>query len=466
LAVSVTGSGLSGHDLGLEGRVGRQYAMGGLTPNRVLWYFTVPSKKLFALPIPEWVAVPTKKQQKKNQATLQPRAALKTLLGSLSSKTFFNDYWESKSVLLRGADTGSASLLVTIDNLEEIISYASIHNAQQNLRFVRSEHGKISNHPTPVDSKGHLDIFQIYRLYFEGWTIIVNGVQRLWRPVRDFSVQLEEEIGHTIGVNLYFTPGQSQGFLPHVDGHDVFILQTQGSKTWEVYDSPTALPLEHQNTVINEAQLGDATLSTELTAGQALYIPRGWIHRAFTSKESSIHLTLGIHADHWSDLVREVVKFTEDHDVELRKALPNGILDSPRGRKKAQSILRELLLKVADNTAEESVFCDFRKKRLKEQPWPIVGQFANIDRLEEITLDTVVERRGDLQCLIDETETDVSINYLGNVVRGPKSISSAFKYVAMQKRFATYELPQEFSDSSKIVIVKRLVREGLLSSVN
>lgn len=44
--------------------------------------------------------------------------------------------------------------------------------------------------------------------------------------------------------NAYLTPPGSQGFAPHYDDIDAFIMQLEGAKAWKVYVDPdNLLPL-------------------------------------------------------------------------------------------------------------------------------------------------------------------------------------------------------------------------------
>jgi len=40
-----------------------------------------------------------------------------------------------------------------------------------------------------------------------------------------------------------------------------------------------------------------------LTAGDLLYMPRGFLHEAWTTDEPSTHLTVGLHVVRWLDLL-------------------------------------------------------------------------------------------------------------------------------------------------------------------
>ena len=41
-----------------------------------------------------------------------------------------------------------------------------------------------------------------------------------------------------VGANVYLTPPGTQGFAPHYDDVDVFLLQLEGKKEWRVYEPP------------------------------------------------------------------------------------------------------------------------------------------------------------------------------------------------------------------------------------
>ena len=52
---------------------------------------------------------------------------------------------------------------------------------------------------------------------------------------------LEEYFGCGGGCNAYLTPAHCQGFAPHFDDVDAFILQVEGTKRWRLY-APRSTP--------------------------------------------------------------------------------------------------------------------------------------------------------------------------------------------------------------------------------
>jgi hypothetical protein len=67
---------------------------------------------------------------------------------------------------------------------------------------------------------------------------------------------------------------------------------------------------------------------------------------------------------------------------------------------------------------------------------------------------------GDLQ-----GENQVSIQFPGNEVTGPAWLEPAFRFIANTETFVVQALPDSLSNNSKLILVRRLIREGLLKVV-
>ena len=153
---------------------------------------------------------------------------------------------------------------------------------------------------------GLVDPVKLMRLHDEGATIVLQGLQRYWSPVGDLVAELELELGHPCQANAYLTPPGAQGFAVHSDSHDVFVMQTHGTKMWEVH---------------GEGGPGDLLLEPGVVA----YLPTGTPHAARAQESVSLHLTIGINQLTWRSLVtREVgrllAEVPDDH-------VPAGYLD-------------------------------------------------------------------------------------------------------------------------------------------
>ena len=92
--------------------------------------------------------------------------------------------------------------------------------------------------------------------------------------------QLEEYFGSAGGVNAYATPAGAQGFAPHYDDIDAFILQLEGEKRWRCYaprSTAEALP-RFSSPNFAQDELGELLGDFVLKPGDLLYItdPRWW----------------------------------------------------------------------------------------------------------------------------------------------------------------------------------------------
>ena len=130
---------------------------------------------------------------------------------------------------------------------------------------------------------------------------MLQGLHRLWPPLIDFVRQAVDDLGHPVQANAYITPPTNRGFDPHYDVHDVFVLQASGQKRWIVHEPVHDHPLPSQpwtqhRAAIAERVTGEPVIDTVLSAGDALYLPRGWVHSAQALDTTSIHLTIGVSA--------------------------------------------------------------------------------------------------------------------------------------------------------------------------
>ena len=175
-----------------------------------------------------------------------------------------------------------------------------------------------------------VDDTAVTRLFADGTTIVLQALHRLWPPIIEFAGALAGELGHPIQVNAYVTPPSSRGFAAHYDIHDVFVLQLAGEKRWIVHEPVHEWPLRSQPWTQRRRQVERAvaetapTIDTVLRPGDALYLPRGFLHSAEALGDVSAHLTVGIHVVTRQALLEALLAEAED-EPGLRQALPVGI---------------------------------------------------------------------------------------------------------------------------------------------
>lgn len=133
---------------------------------------------------------------------------------------------------------------------------------------------------------------KITALIEDGATAVINAIECYAPPIRKLVRNIAAEENELVQANCYFTPKSSSGFGPHYDSHDVYILQVEGSKEWNIFGTTFPSPLESQP---SSSLVAPTEIMNRITTerGDLLYIPRGVWHSASTKNVDSLHLTLG-----------------------------------------------------------------------------------------------------------------------------------------------------------------------------
>jgi bifunctional lysine-specific demethylase and histidyl-hydroxylase NO66 len=284
-----------------------------------------------------------------------------------------------------------------------------------------------------------------------GATIVLQALHVYWHPLAVFCRRLEEALGHGVQANAYWTPRGSQGFAVHHDTHDVLVLQVAGEKRWLLYDPLLELPLKHQRWSPGLGEPGEPSDDLTLRAGDTLYLPRGWLHQAETSATDSLHLTIGITAYTWLDAVHAALGECED-DLAFRRGVAAG-----------PDASEELLDRLRDRLGREDVERR-RRRRFLDGRRPIredaLTQLRELERLDGTTL---LERRPTVVADLEEDGDGVSLVYEGREVRFPAHArAEVVACVEADEPFRADDLPGELDAAGRLVLVRRLVREGFL----
>jgi Cupin superfamily protein len=302
--------------------------------------------------------------------------------------------------------------------------------------------------PTPFS--GSSDVERVLAEWERGATIVLQGLH-LTRPVLGaFCRSLEETLGHPAQANAYYTPRSAQGLPVHHDTHDVFVLQVAGEKRWLVYDPAFELPLKNQKYSRDLGEPGETVEDRVLRPGDTLYLPRGWLHEAVTSDTDSLHLTIGVNVITWLDAFKAAVEELGD-DVRFRRSWHAGdvrdeLVDALRGRLEPGDIERRARAKLVRT-----------RRPLRE------GQMAQLRALDGLDPDTPVERRPTVIADLVEQNGSISLVFEGREVTFPDHVSEELVAAASANEpFTPAELPGSLDEAGRLVLVRRLVREGFL----
>ncbi|MDP8927641.1 MAG: cupin domain-containing protein, partial [Actinomycetota bacterium] len=299
----------------------------------------------------------------------------------------------------------------------------------------------------------------------QGATIVLQGLHRYWEPVARFCRGLELALTHPVQANAYVTPPVASGLRVHHDTHDVFALQTYGRKQWVTYPPVVPRPLASQRWSSDEGAPGEPELDVELKPGDCLYLPRGIPHAARTVSVASVHLTIGVRSYTWHDVLRELVEAAKS-EVTFREALPAGFAhDQPAFRSEVARRLKEMAAWVAD--ADADALSERMAGRFRRGCSPLLrGQLQQLLALGTIEDASIVVRRPGTVCKVASVGDRLRVELGDRRLEMPAALEPAVHRLVEAGRLRVGDLADLLDLSSRTVLVRRLVREGLLMVVD
>jgi hypothetical protein len=278
---------------------------------------------------------------------------------------------------------------------------------------------------------------------------VLQGLHHWWPPLASFCRSLESSLGHPTQCNAYYTPRLAQGLPVHHDTHDVLSLQVSGVKRWLVYKPAWELPLKDQRYKDEMGGPGEPVLDVTLAPGDTLYLPRGWLHAATTSETDSLHLTIGVNVYSWFDAFRAALDSCAS-DVEFRRSAESG---------DAHALLARLEARLSAGDVQRRM-----RRRLVRSRRPILeGQIRQLGALRELDTQTELERRPTVLADLVIRGDTARLTFEGKSLEFPAHGREELEFVlAAEEPFRVADLPGSLDEEGRIVLVKRLVREGLL----
>jgi ribosomal protein L16 Arg81 hydroxylase len=401
-----------------------------------------------------------------------------SLIQPLNRETFFSEHWEQRPlVVARDAPDWYDSLL-SAEDLEFVLSAASSLNPSS-VELL----GRRAKSPRLNGDEGITALFEQFQ---SGATIRVRGVHRFRKGIQQFCRRLEQEFSFPIQANLYCTPANESGLEQHFDGHDVLILQISGRKHWRLFDPPVVLPLENvpplrferpenlsesrgnrfpKSASAPNYKSSDTLLECSLAPGDFMYLPRGFPHQAWTSDESSVHLTIGIHVITWLDLVTVTLGLAGNQNVELRRALPLGFANQNGHATDLQAKFTELLeaLPTAVNLSDtlEELTGSFLSSRQSFGE----GTLTVADQSQRVSIESVVERSEGLLLRLEIRAETIGLVSYSAIVESfwlPRVFEEPLRFIFQHTRFRVDELPGGLTNKARVNLVRKLVRGKLL----
>ncbi|MER8033122.1 cupin domain-containing protein [Streptomyces bauhiniae] len=226
-------------------------------------------------------------------------------------QVFFQEYFNRKPLLRRGAlDGGRARDLVSVRELDDIVAMETVSPAY--LRIAKDGRGVPAKAYTrTVTDRGAalaeaVVAGQVYELFRSGGTVTWNALNHFLPAAR----HLADLFAHTFAcqseVVAFLTPAGKDGYAPHHDPVDVYVIQIEGTKDWRIWEPPAGRRADKASH--RPEDLGPPAIETTLRAGDVLYLPYGTPHAAAAKDQVSLHLSVTVEPRRWRDLLADTVR--------------------------------------------------------------------------------------------------------------------------------------------------------------
>jgi bifunctional lysine-specific demethylase and histidyl-hydroxylase NO66 len=307
---------------------------------------------------------------------------------------------------------------------------------------------------------------RLTRLFAEGSSIVLQALHRTHPPVIDFAQALGADLGHPVQVNAYLTPPQSQGFSAHYDVHDVFVLQIAGQKRWRIHAPVHPAPLRDQpwtdhRTAVEAAAREEPLIDEVLRPGDALYLPRGFLHAATALGETTAHLTVGVHVWTRRHLLEQLLAAVGDVE-DLRSSLPLGVdvTDPARLREELAGTVETLIARLPGIDVEQ-IAAGMVGPALAAGKAAPVGPLAQARAAELAGPRTLLRWRPALQVVVQPEAGQLAVRTPDGVVRLPAEARPALERLRAGDVLAVADLGAP-DDESRLELARTLLRDCLV----
>jgi 50S ribosomal protein L16 3-hydroxylase len=207
--------------------------------------------------------------------------------GDLTPEQFLKDYWQKKPLLIKGAfkdftDPIDANELAGLAMESEIESRIIACNNNE----WQVEHGPFKS----FDKFGE-----------ENWTLLVQAVNNWSRDTQSLLAAVDFLPQWRIDDVMVSFSTPNGGVGAHLDQYDVFIVQGEGKRRWQVGAPDSSLQLLIPHPDLKQVSTFTPVIDEVTEAGDLLYIPPNHPHNG-VSIENSMNFSIGFQAPNNQEL--------------------------------------------------------------------------------------------------------------------------------------------------------------------
>ena len=259
-------------------------------------------------------------------------------------ESFLSEDYGRRPVHIRGESPRAG--LLSMARLEQLLSVRP-HWTEANLKLILNSRPVLGEHYMDRTASGLTcaDPAKVQLFLRMGASLVGDHIEDIDPAVRQAANMLSDQFAGTAGANVYCSFKNIRAFNSHCDLHEVFAVQLEGEKVWQIYENRADAPVEalegDQAQAMIDRVKGRVMMTVRMQPGDLLYIPRGYFHDALADSDASLHLTFGVKPLDG----RIVFRLLEDLAVQnsgFRAYLPDGRTDAAGLREHLEHISEKL----------------------------------------------------------------------------------------------------------------------------
>lgn len=257
-------------------------------------------------------------------------ADLAALLAPITPEQFFTDHYDKAPLHVRG-EPGKFAQVLSWRQINRLLDMTHIWSAASLKLVMDSQAVPPEQFCTRAMGRDGGQLLQPDAKLVQAWiakgaSVVMNDVDSLTPGLASVSNALESAGLGKAQANVYVSWQSHKAFRTHYDTHDVWAVQVEGEKDWNIWEGRAEWPIPHplfkgQPQAHHDQARGTLRGVVKMKPGDLLYLPRGWYHDALAEAPASVHVAYGVHAPLGMDFLNILMERAL-HDADFRKPLP------------------------------------------------------------------------------------------------------------------------------------------------
>ncbi|MCX4190144.1 JmjC domain-containing protein [Methylophaga sp. OBS3] len=202
----------------------------------------------------------------------------------LSQQQFLEQYWQKKPLLIRNAFNAPVT-----DLTPEILAGIACEEDIESRLIRQLGPASWSLQQGPLDETDFSQLPEI------DWTLLVQDMDKHWPALKELITPfrfIPDWRRDDIMIS-YAVPGGSVG--AHIDNYDVFLLQAEGVRRWQIGDAPIEEAEWLDDCQLRILKTFNAAESWDLAPGDMLYLPPKYAHHGI-AQTNCMTISVGFRA--------------------------------------------------------------------------------------------------------------------------------------------------------------------------